>query len=432
MVTGNNHPSSNTKPRLFYGYVIVIAACFIMIVSWSVYNAFGVFFKPLLNDFGWTRAMTSGAFSLSMIVYGVLGIVVGGLNDKIGPRLVLTLCGILLGAGYLLMSQVNDLWQIYLFYGIMIGVGMSGVWVPQLSTIARWFIKRRTLMTGIVLAGASIGQLIGPPIASRLIIAYDWRQSYIILGSVVLLAMVLAAQFLRRDPTTIGQQPYGDLLVKQPGLSSFSEAYTLKEAACTSQFWIAFSIFACFGFGAFTITVHIVPHAIELGIAATSAANILATRGGISILGNYVLGNAADRIGNRKIFIIGFVLMAAALLWLSISTELWMLYLFILFFSFASGGMGASESPLVAGLFGLKSHGLIYGVVHLGFTVGAAAGPVLTGYVFDVSGSYQAAFLASAALCIVGIILAATLRPIKVKQTRGYNLSESTSNRLKS
>jgi MFS family permease len=125
-------------------------------------------------------------------------------------------------------------------------------------------------------------------------------------------------------------------------------------------------------FGSFAIVVHIVPHAIELGISATSAATILSCRGGMGLVGNYVLGGIADRIGNRRIFIVGFIITLAAFFWLVPARELWMLYLFALIFGFAGGGMAASESPLVAGVFGLSSHGLIYGVVHLGFTAGAA------------------------------------------------------------
>ena len=157
--------------------------------------------------------------------------------------------------------------------------------------------------------------------------------------------------------------------------------------------------------------MHIVPHAIDLGVSAVNAANILATIGGITILGNYVLGMVADRIGNRWVFIIGFILTAVPLCWLAVATEVWMFYLLAVVFAFGNGGMGPAESPLVAGLFGLRSHGLIYGVVHIGFTVGAALGPFLTGYIFDLTGSYQIAFLICAAVSVVGIIAASVLRP---------------------
>ncbi len=120
-----------------------------MILAQGLFIVFGIFFNPLLEEFGWTRAAISGAYSLSSIFQGVLGIAMGGLVDRFGPRIVVTVCGVFLGAGYLLMSQVNTVWQIYLFYGVIIGIGMSGLWVPLLSPINRWFVTRRSLMTGI-------------------------------------------------------------------------------------------------------------------------------------------------------------------------------------------------------------------------------------------------------------------------------------------
>ena len=399
------------EPRLFYGYIVVVAAFLILMMTLGLYMVFGVFFKPLQAEFGWSSAMTSGAFSLSVIISGVLGIVMGGFTDRFGPRIVMTVCGFLLGLGFLLMSQVSALWQLYLFFGVIMGIGMGGAWVPPLSTVARWFVRRRSLMTGIVVAGAAMGTLIGSPVISRLIAAYGWRLSYAILGGVVLLVVIVAAQFLRRDPTQMGQLPYGENEVKQQGLKSETGAVSLREAVHTTQFWVVFTLLFCFGFSLDGPMVHIVPHAIELEISAVSAANILAINFGASIIGNFVLGGLGDRIGSRQIFIIGCILMAAALFGLVPAGEVWMLHLFAIVFGVAFGGMSAVESPLAARLFGLSTHGLIYGVVHLGFTVGAAVGPFVTGYIFDSTGSYQVAFLVCAALAVVGLMLAAILRP---------------------
>jgi len=404
--------SPMAEPRFFYGYIVVVAALFIMVVIYGVYNSFGIFFKPVLTEFGWTRAMTSGAFSLSWIVHGLLAIVMGGFTDRFGPRIVMTLCGFLLGLGYLLMSQISAAWQLYLFYGVIIGTGLSGAFVTLTSTVARWFIKRRSMMTGIVLTGVGIVTLIAPPVANCLISTYDWRLSYIILGSIVLVFVVLAAQPLRRDPTRVGQVPYGENK-EEAELKGDTKAFSLKEAVSTRQFWLVFSMFLCLGYCMFTILVHIVPHATDLEISAASAANILATIGGASIIGRVVLGNVADRIGNRRVFIIGFILMAAALFWVVPATEAWILYLFAVAFGFAYGGCAASESPLVAGLFGLSSHGLILGITSLGFSIGAGAGPLVAGYIFDVSQSYQMAFLVCAAIGVIGLVLTALLTPTK-------------------
>jgi len=403
----------NTKPRFSYGHIVVGTAFLIMAVSWGLYSVFGVFLNPLLTEFGWTRAMTSGAFSLSLLLSGAVGIAMGELTDRFGPRLVVTLCGIFFGLGYLLMSQTNTLWQLYLFYGVMLGIGVSGIWVPLLSSVARWFTRRRNLITGIVVSGGGIGALAAPLVISRLIAAYDWRITYAIQGVVILIVMILGAQFLRRAPEHTGQPPHGENEGKQQGLTPDTRSFSLREAMHTAQFWLLFFMFFCYGYFIFSIMIHIVPHIIDLGISAIGAANILAATGGVTVLGNFVLGGVGDRIGSRQIFIFGFILMSAVMLWLTLATEVWMFYLFAVAFGLALGGMATSESPLVAGLFGMRSHGLIFGVAGFGHVIGGALGPVVTGYIFDLTQSYQMAFLICAAFGVTGLILTVVMRPTK-------------------
>ena len=403
-----------TSPRFYYGYFVVIGAFFIMVVSWGLYIVFGIFFDHLLDEFEWTHAVTSGAYSLSSIISGMLGILMGGLTDKFGPRLVVTFSGVFLGLGYILMSQVNSAWQLYLFYGIIIGIGMSGLWVPLLSTVARWFTKTRSLMTGITISGLTVGQIIGPLVISRLIDKYQWRDSYIIIGVFGMIVVILAAQLLRRNPRDgEGAAVDGDDK-PQSAASGISTDFSLKEALHTVQFWLTAGVFLCFGFVAYGLTVHMVPHITRLGIPEITAASVLSVSGGVGIIGNFVLGGlVGDRIGNRKAFIIGLILAIAALALVVPAQELWMLYVFGVILGLALGSMGTSESPLAARLFGLTSHGLIYGVMGLGFTVGGALGPFIMGYIYDVTESYRIAFLVCIALCVVGLILMAILKPTR-------------------
>ena len=238
---------TRAKPRRFYGYIVVVAAFFIMVLMWGTLSTFGIFFKPMLTELGWTRAITSGAFAVSWIIQGLLSIAVGRVNDRLGPRIVITVCGSILGLGYLLMSQTNALWQLYLFYGVIIATGMSGSFVPIASTVARWFVKRRGTMTGIVVAGSGIGGLIAPPLANWLISIYDWRVSYIILGSIALVVVILFAQLLRRDPAQVGLMPYGGSK-EEMELKGSTKAFSLKEAASVRQFWLVLSMYLCLGF----------------------------------------------------------------------------------------------------------------------------------------------------------------------------------------
>lgn len=408
----NARQSSATSHRVFYGYVVVAASSLIMVVAFGVHYAFGVFLKPMLTEFDWTRAMTSGAFSLSWIVQGISSIIMGKLNDKYGTRLVLTLCGFLLGAGYLLMSRMGTIWQFYIFYGLIVGSGLGGMYVPLVSTVARWFISRRNLMTGITIAGIGIGTLFGPIVANQLITVYDWNISYLILGSIVFTVIIVAAQFLKRDPSQTRQVPFNNEAEKQV-INAATDEFSLRKTLHTNQFWLVFGLFFCFGFCLFAIMVHLPAHATDLGIPASTAATFLSAIGGASIAGKVLLGNIGDRIGNKRVYIICFILMSTSLLWLVFVRSIWGLYLFAIAFGFAYGGSATSQSPLVASLFGVKSHGLIMGAVNNGFTIGCTVGPIVAGYIFDVSLSYRLAFLVSIAFGILGLVFTLALQPIE-------------------
>ena len=405
----------NKRPKFFYGYVIVLAAFVILAVGIGGINSFGVFLEPLLVEFGWTRAVTSGAFSLGMLLLGLLSIVSGILADRFGPRLVLTAGGFFVGLGYLLMSQISGIWQLYLFYGVIMGIGMSSVYVPSVSTIARWFVKRRGMMTGIALASIGAGTMIMPLLAGWLISSYGWRISFIAMGIIVLALMISATQFLRRDPQSRGQLPDGSTEVGQESSNLEDSGLSLREAIHTRQLWMLGAIFLCLGFSAYAIITHIVIHATDLGIPVTSAVNILAIIGGLNIAGRIVIGGAADRIGSRRALIIGIVLLSISLLWLLIAKELWMLYLFAAIFGFTHAVL-VLLSPVVAELFGLSSHGVIMGFTDASCTIGVAIGPVLAGYIFDVTGSYQLGFLIVAAVSFIGLILALFLKPISSRK----------------
>jgi len=400
------------KHQFFYGYVVVGVVFCIMLLAWGIFLSFGVFFQPVLTEFGWTRAATSGAYSLAFLVIGPLGIGVGRLIDRFGPRLVMTGCGFFVGLGFLLMSQISAIWQFYLVYGVIIGIGMSATFVPANSIIPRWFVKRRGLMTGIVLSGNGVGTIIMPSVARWLISAYGWRTAYIVVGIIALVLIILAAQFIKRDPSQVGQLPYGAEEVKTESSGLKARAFSLGEAIRTNQCWLLCVISFCIWFCVGVVMVHIVIHATGLGISAARATSILVLIGAVSIAGKAIMGSIADRIGNKSALIISFVIMTAAFSWLMVAQNMWMLYVFGVILGFAYGALSPLVSPAVAELFGVTSHGVIFGITFCAGNFGEALGPVLAGRIFDVTGNYQWAFLIAAILSIIGIILSAFLRPI--------------------
>jgi len=403
------------RPRYFYGYNIVASGFGIQAVGIGTFIAFGVFFKPLLNDFGWSRATLSGAQSMALLVAGFLGILAGRLNDRLGPRVVMTVAGFFFGLGLLLMSGLNSVWQLYLFYGVIVGIGLSAIDIVPLSTIARWFIRRRGMMTGIAKVGTGTGQFAIPLVASLLIVAYGWRNSYIIIGAAAMVLLIAIGQLLRRDPARYGLSPDGDKESQAAGSRLAETGLYLHEALRTRQFWTVCLVYLTTMFSLLIIMVHIVVHATDIGISSTIAAGILSAIGAISMTGRFVMGFAVDRIGNRRSMIICLVLLILAFLWLQLARELWMLILFAVVYGFGHGGTFTVISPIIAEYFGVRAHGALYGIVFFSSMVGGAIGPVVAGYIYDTTESYSLAFWLCAAVVALALVLILSLRQIRPK-----------------
>ncbi len=394
----------------FYGYNIVTAGFGIQAVGIGILITFGVFFKPLLVDFEWSRATLSGAQSLAMLVSGILGILIGRLSDRLGPRMVMSVAAFFLGLGLLLMSGLNHVWQLFFFYSVIFGIGLSAVDIIPLSTTARWFIRRRGIMTGIVKVGTGAGQRVIPLVASLLIAGYGWRISYVIIGAAAMVLLIFIGQLLRRDPAQMGLLPDGNKELQTQSSRLTETDFYIREALRTWQFWTICFTFLATMFGLLMIMVHIVPHVTDIGISSTTAAGILSAIGGISMVGRLVTGIAIDRIGNRLSMIICLILLILALLWLQLAGELWMFYLFAVVYGFGHGGLFTVISPIVAEYFGIRSHGVLFGIVFCSAMVGGAIGPVIAGHIFDTTGSYSLAFWISTSVGALALVLILTLR----------------------
>jgi len=391
--------------KLFYRHIIT-ASCFsIQAIGVGAHISFGVFFNPLITEFGWSRATISGASSMAFFLMGLLSIFVGRLNDRVGPRIIMTITGIFFGLGLLLMSRLDFVWQLYLFYGVVVGIGLSSIDVVALTTIARWFDKKRGMMTGIVKVGTGAGYLICPIGASLLISNYGWRTTYIIIGSAVLIILVSIAQLLKRDPSTLS--PVEDLQTKKVVCepNSADEGFSLSEVLCTRHFWTICIANLVFVFCAMIIVVHIIPHARDIKISVTNAASILSVIGGASIFSRIATGIAIDRIGSKKVMIFCFLLLTIALFWLSIAGSLWALTLFAVIYGLAHGGIFTVISPMVAEFFGISSHGIILGVVVFAGNLGGSVSPILAGLIFDATGGYGPVY----GICLLMIALGLAL-----------------------
>ncbi|MFC1995367.1 MFS transporter, partial [Chloroflexota bacterium] len=284
--------------------------------------------------------------------------------------------------------------------------------VPLTSTVARWFDERRGMMTGIIFSGQGLGLVIMPLVISRLIYNYGWRDSYLMMGIISLVLIISAAQFLKCDPTQVGQTAYGKTRSESDNPSSQAKLFSLRQAVSTKQFWILGAILFSILFSVDGVMIHIVIYATGLGIAATAAANILPIIGAFGIFGRFATGVVSDRIGNKPSLVISFTLMSVALILLTFTTDLIMLYLFAAIFGISFGALMVLMSPITAELFGLRSLGLILGVLIFIADIGDASSPIVVGRIFDVTGSYNLAFITTAGFAILGIILSLLITPI--------------------
>ncbi len=397
--------------KYFYGYNIVVSGFFTQGICIGAMFTFGIFFKEFQAEFGWSRGLISGASSLAFFVMGVGAIFFGTLNDRIGPRIILTFSGAFLGIGFLLMSVIHTPWQLYLFYGFVVSIGFSTHDVITLSTVARWFIRLRGRMTGLTKVGTGVGQFIAPLAATSLIVAYGWRNAYLIIGCFSLVSLVLVAQLMKPDPESIGVLPDGETAVslESAPVSAKTDSSSSREALRSRQFWIIcvieFTVFFCL----LTVIVHIVPHGQDLELSPSLAAAVLSIIGSVSIVGRLVVGTLLDKIGGRRSLIVCFIILISSLLWLQLADETWMLFLFAVVYGFAHGGFFTVISPLIAELFGIESLGQLFGIVLFIGTLGGTIGPTISGLVFDVTGSYQTSFMILTGISIIGCILALLL-----------------------
>lgn len=258
-----------------------------------------------------------------------------------------------------------------------------------------------------------MGGLISPPLITWLIYTYGWREAFLFVGAGVFVLIILAAQFLVRDPSKIGQVPYGEESRQPDKVSDYASGLSVKQALHTRKFWILAFVIFCNGFCSVTALVHIVPYAIDRGISPETAAIILSTMNVVIPVGSMVMGLIADRVGSGKVFITGVTFLSAITLLLLPVNMPWLLGFFMAILSFGSGGVAVMQSSLVADLFGMKSHGAVLGCIVFTLTLGGAAGSYIAGSIFDSTGSYQWVFTICGVLVVAAIMMAVYLNRIR-------------------
>lgn len=400
--------------------MVVTDLLIVLTIFLGIRSSFGVFFKSIEGDFNLNRAATSSIFSAYMVLGAATAILGGWALDRYGPRVAVFMMGLTTGLSLLLTSQVTSLWQLYITYSLLLAIGTGAGFVLVTATASRWFVKRRGLALGIGLSGEGLGILVAAPFAAYLISTLGWRMSYIVIGVIAGVVVTSLAIFLRRNPAEMGLLPDGSKAIpagtheKSSGVQVVS--FSLLEALRTTSFWFLWMAVVLYSLSFLLLQTHIVPHITDFGIPATKAAVALALVGGGNALGRIVMGAVSDKIGRKVSAMMCALFQFAGMIWVAWSRDIWMFYLAALVSGFANGGLSTTVTALLGDTFGVANLGVIMGALVVGFSLGAAIGPFIGGFVFDVTNSYFIAFLGGAAATLLAVLfLALTRRKTKPK-----------------
>jgi MFS family permease len=315
--------------------------------------------------------------------------------------------GLLVGTGFLLMSRVTALWQVYLIYAFLIAVGASGLFVPIVSTVPRWFAAKRGIAMGLTFSGAAIGGMIGPILAQSVISSHGWRGGYVALGLVSLVLTPLVAQVLCHSPGRIGAIPYGENQSRQAELATEipRAGMSLGQAMRTSHFWLLGFLLFCAFFVHQTMMAHLAPHAIDIGIAPAAAAILVSVMSATSLVGRNLAGFLSDRAGAPFSVTIWLLVTTLALVWLLLTKDLWTLLLFAAIYGLVQGGFLISHNLILGNQFGPQYLGAIFASMMVMGSLGASLGAPVAGSIYDSLGNYDVAFVIALVLSTVALIL---------------------------
>jgi MFS family permease len=324
--------------------------------------------------------------------------------------------GSFIGTSLILTSKTTSAWQLVISYGLLLSLGTGAMFTVVNSTASRWFHKKRGLALGITTSGRAVGVIVIAPFSTYLISHFDWRTAFLMLGVVAWLGIASLSLLLKRDPGDIGLLPDGetsevaqtkiDNRESNPQLAGVS----LSQAFRASQFWFLGFVWFFMAINTYLIYVHVVPYAVDTGISPMDAAVILGLIGGTSVLGRLGVGKISDMIGRKAPAIACALFQVGAMLWLMCSRDVWMFYTFGIVFGFMWGGFNIIPTTLIGDIFGMYRIGLIMGVLEAGWGLGAAAGPVIGGVLFDVTGNYCFAFASGVAAILIATLFIALIR----------------------
>jgi len=383
-----------------YAYVRLVAALALMTFGGAGMFVVVVILKPIAAEFGATRSEAAIAYAVTTIGFGLGGVMMGRWADRVGVMIPAIAGALALGLGFWLASRAESLWQFYLAQGLLIGfLGNSAVFAPLVADITCWFNRRRGIAVAIVISGNYLAGAVWPPVAQHFVDEVGWRQTYFGIAVFCLASMLPLTLALRRKVPPLD---YGTL---GPGQSS---GRPLALTPGTLQCLLCAAGLACCVAMAMP-QAHIVAHATDLGHAAQRGAEMLALMLATGVVSRLGFGWVSDRIGGLRTLLVGSALQLLALFLFMPVDGLVALYLVSAFFGLTQGGIVPSYTIIVRAFFAPGQAGWRIGMVMLFTLVGMGVGGWLAGLLYDLTGSYQAAFVNAIAFNILNTAIAVSL-----------------------
>ncbi len=428
--------SSPPQRRIYYGWVIVGLSLISMTCWFGIRTSFSVFFVALTDQFQWNRAEAAGAYSVAMLSYMIMAPIIGSFVERIGPRRVILPGIVLTGLGLFLCTQIQSLTQFYLFFGVIVGAGMTCLSIAPFTVIlSHWFEKKRGTANGFAGIGIGIGTLLMVPLAQYLISLWGWRSAYLMLSLLMLvIPLPLNALFLKLRPQEMGLLPDGDLPVEnlQTDHDKRNEAvsthpsqsqddWALRKIIKTARFWYVLLFPSFTAFGIYIIIVHHVRYLVDLGVDKLWAASLFAVVGALSAIFKPLWGWFSDRTGREIAFTLGEFCFCLGIVSLILFQEIpsrTFLYLFAGLFGLGWGVTTPIIMSVTGDLYKGKGFGLIYGLVEAVIGIGGAIGAWLAGYIFDQTKNYFWAFVLVILLNLISVLLVWLSAPRKYRRPR--------------
>lgn len=415
----------------FYGWVIVAVTFVTMAIGVNARTSFSLLFPPIISEFVWDRGVTAGAFSFGFLVSAIMSPLMGKLMDRGGPRAVMELGTVLMGAGLLLAPLTSQPWHLYLTIGVLVGAGSICLgYSGQSLFLPNWFSRKRGLAIGIAFAGVGIGSVTVLPWVEHMIQQNGWRTACTWLGVLVLAVLVPINLLLRKRPQDMGLQPDGDAAshAASKAVSNIvdpvwaSVDWTLGRAMKTARFWwLALGLFGGL-YGWYAVQVHQTKYLLDIGFSSGTAAWALGMVSLFGVPSQIFLGHLSDRIGREWIWTVsgaGFVICFSALIALEYAPSIALVYVMVIAQGLLGYGVTSVMGAVVLEIFQGEHFGSIFGTLTLAGLAGGAAGPLVTGLLHDHFGTYTLAFALGIVIASVATIAIWMAAPRKVRVVAG-------------